>query len=595
MKKAIFPRIIFLLLIYGVVFLLLVMIQFTRPGAFTHTVGDFVVSGHYREPSASGTAPSSGEYFLEREVGVFFGGMEFPMGGNSGFRLRYETGTTEEPAPESMVLSEDAAFFRFPGGSGLNFSTYYIEGVPELRISGSFGAQVQALELPYRLLKNSRLRESEEGRLLVTAGGVDYTFADGVLDTGSGILSLAAEEPTVSYRMVREQNDLIPADMVIPAALDVSEYETRLARWRDQSFALWNRTIAGSTDEDLVNAYLGESLRRGVYATALSAVSAAFLNGSQRTFVSSVYLGQMDIGLRSLSSYEREKLSRLSRLINEKSPDFLRESHIFEYLRIRNNGPFITGGIEIVRALDPASLTLETSVDILEGWNDWRLYRFSPENPFDRLVERACFVISAGIKKGPQEDQIFIFSDTGAHTEFNLRAGTALMNYGKTTENATWTALGRSIILSVLSIIEPSGMLPETLSLSPRRDIAGNTAGQINSARLYRILAPETYPHAVSIETGEGIWAWTAAPVSSTREDNVLDIAVSFPAGETHYMMIRGIRPFAKIQLYGIDYRTDPQFERYDSSGWSYSASEQTLLLKIRHREPVEHIRIFFS
>jgi hypothetical protein len=43
-----------------------------------------------------------------------------------------------------------------------------------------------------------------------------------------------------------------------------------------------------------------------------------------------------------------------------------------------------------------------------------------------------------------------------------------------------------------------------------------------------------------------------------------------------------------------MDYRTDPQFERYDSSGWSYSSAEQTLLLKMKHREETEHIRIFY-
>jgi hypothetical protein len=73
-----------------------------------------------------------------------------------------------------------------------------------------------------------------------------------------------------------------------------------------------------------------------------------------------------------------------------------------------------------------------------------------------------------------------------------------------------------------------------------------------------------------------------------------MDIAVTFPAGETHYMIVRGIRAFNKIQLYNMDYRTDPQFERYDSSGWSYNAQEQTLILKMKHRATVEHIRIVY-
>jgi hypothetical protein len=59
-------------------------------------------------------------------------------------------------------------------------------------------------------------------------------------------------------------------------------------------------------------------------------------------------------------------------------------------------------------------------------------------------------------------------------------------------------------------------------------------------------------------------------------------------------MIIRGIKAFTKIQLYNMDFRTDFQFERYDSSGWSYSTQEQTLIIKMKHRTAVEHIRVFY-
>jgi hypothetical protein len=157
--------------------------------------------------------------------------------------------------------------------------------------------------------------------------------------------------------------------------------------------------------------------------------------------------------------------------------------------------------------------------------------------------------------------------------------------------------VGRSIVLSVLSLTGGDGTLPASLAVSGEGIISENAGPRVTAARLYRILRPgEYYPRAAGIGAGvNGIWAWTAASaVSASQENNVLDISVGFPAGETHYMMIRGVRPFAKIQLYGIDYRTDPQFERYDSSGWVYSAGEQILILKMKHRAVSEHIRIFY-
>jgi hypothetical protein len=134
-------------------------------------------------------------------------------------------------------------------------------------------------------------------------------------------------------------------------------------------------------------------------------------------------------------------------------------------------------------------------------------------------------------------------------------------------------------------------ILPDTEKFS---EVPGS---RLSAARLYRVLGFGEYrPRAAVIGSGvNGIWAWTAASaVNAAQDGNVLDISVSFPMGETHHMMIRGVRPFTKIQLYNIDYRTDPQFERYDSSGWVYSSQDQILVLKMKHRAAVEHIRIFY-
>jgi hypothetical protein len=190
--------------------------------------------------------------------------------------------------------------------------------------------------------------------------------------------------------------------------------------------------------------------------------------------------------------------------------------------------------------------------------------------------------------------------------EYNLRLGLALDQYGRQSGRDDWRVLGRSLVLSVLSFTE-NGSLPAKLSISrpgeneggseiPDTVIPAPGSARIDSLALYRWFPAATYPHAVSIGASvNGVWAWTtSAFVTVSQENNILDISVSFMPGETHYMLIRNLRPFVKIQLYGIDYRTDPQFERYDSSGWSYSSSEQTLLLKLKHRLPVEHIRVFY-
>jgi hypothetical protein len=407
---------------------------------------------------------------------------------------------------------------------------------------------------------------------------------------------------------ISEKQPFAPADFSIPAAQSAQTYNDALLRWRDQNFSLWNRLVPTQNDEDMIIAYEGEALRRGNYQAAVSAVSPAFLTGTRRTYESSVYLGGMERAVPSLAAAEREKISRLSRQINEKSLDFLRESHVFEFLAVRGYTNYIDDGMALVHSIDPAVLTPELTPGILEGLIDLRQYGLREENPFERLVDQSCFVISEGIRKvGAGQaltgtgtaDLILVFQEGAADIEFNLRLGKALLVWAEVSGNEDWSALGRSIILSCLSLEDSLGMVPSALVMNGEEagEPAGNSAPRISSARLYRILrAGEYYPRAVGISGGTpGILAWTAAPeIFADQEGGVLDIAVTFPVGEAHHIMIRGVRPFAKIQLYGVDYRTDAQFERYDSSGWVYQAQEQILVLKMKHRTAVEHIRIFY-
>jgi hypothetical protein len=311
-----------------------------------------------------------------------------------------------------------------------------------------------------------------------------------------------------------------------------------------------------------------------------------------------VYLGRLGDALRSLNTLDREKLSRLSRQINEKSLDFLKEPHVFEYLAVRGHANFVEEGAGIIRSLDPAGLTLEHATGILEGFNDWKTYRPNADNPFERLIDQACFVISEAIRMAPEGDRVFVFQGQQGEAEFNLRLGKALLGWAESSGDDSWAGAARSLILSVLSLGDGSGLVKTGVLLSSEGEITEDPApSKLTTARLYRILRPGEYgPKALPIAVpANTIWTWTAArQVSASLQNDILDISVSFPAGETHYMIIRGLRPFSKIQLYNVDFRTDSQFERYDSSGWSYNAQEQALILKMKHRTTVEHVRIFY-
>ena len=577
MKKPVFTRILLLLLLYLGVFVAIVFIQFSKQGSFTQRVGSFVVSGRHRLPSENEPAIAPNEYLLEGDIHIFFGGIDFGMVKETDGRslmLAMKDGTKEASVPERIAVSGESAIFTFPDGTELNFTTQYAGGTILLQISGILSKDVTAVELPFKPLRKAEMQKAGDGQFVINAGGIYYSFDRSPMDAEAMVLFIRSDGPAITYRAIPERKGFTPDDFILPQALTDVAYNETITRWREQNFSLWNRTISEQADEDVIVAFAGEALVRGTYKAAVAAVPTDFMRGTNRSHISSVYLGGLDQASRSISSREREKIARLSRQINEKSLEFLKEPRVIEYFAVRGHFNFIEAGADLVRAIDPSILALDITPGILEGYLDWKKYRLNTENPFERLVDQACFVVSESITKTQHESgsRVHVLSDSQDGAEFNLRLGKALLAYAETTKDNIWIGIGRSLILSSLS------------------------SNDVSSARLYRIFNPvETYPRGLTVIPSNNIWAWTTAQsVSFTQQTDVLDIAVRFPAGETHYMMIRGIRPFARMQLYNMDFRTDPQFERYDSSGWAYNAQEQTLLVKMKHRVTEEHVRIIF-
>ena len=583
MRKPVVPRFLLLLVLYSAIFITLVYIQFNKKTNFTLRTGNLVVQGNY----FGSVKQTSNTYRLSGKASVFFGGMEFILG--EGLELAGFSGPAGIPTlPMAMTIEDNEASFRLKEGPWLFFTTQYTGGAIELVIRVDFFDTIySSLKIPYKALPTSIVRKKDQ-QLLLNVEGTNYSFSR---NTGTDSIVLETQNPAIGYRVIPDKETINPRDFIIQEALDSEKYEAALALWLDQAYMLWNRTAAGTRDNlsgELICAYLNEALNRGTYKAAAAAVNALW-NPSNVFYEASPYIGRLDAALRNLSTSERERGARLARLFNEKSSDFLKEFHIIEYLAIRGYDTLMDDAAEILRRFDPASMTPEQAAGILEGRDDWRRYRPGRLNPFDRFADQALFVISGSLRKNQRKSESLVFSKGSAaeeaDIELNLRLGKILQEEDDEIKNA----LGRTLILSVLSHADGNRAVPRTLRSNFIAD-----SERIDSQSVYRIcFAGKNY--ARSRFAAPGIWAWTAASaITGDVGAGKIDLSVEFPAGETHYMIIRGIKPFTTLQLNNINYNQDSQFERYDYSGWTYSGAEQTLLIKIRHRLPVEKITILF-
>jgi hypothetical protein len=605
MKKPLYLRILLLILLYAGVFTLIVVIQFPKQGGFSRKIGDFIVNGHYRPNDGSAPLQDESVYLLSGKASVVFGGIEFCLGhGAEGSVLRFldNNGGAEEMLPEFMAVSKDTALFSFSGAAEISFTSSNQGHGQEMLIYCAFSGDYTGLELPFRPLSKTGITDSGNRQLIITSGGLNYSFDSASMDMGRSLIFLDTVNPVLSYRanILNEKKNLVLEDFIIPMGKNKQSYTDAVKYWADQNVLVWNRMFREQNDEDLVIALVSEIINRGNYKETVSAVTPAFLNGDRRTYQSSVYLGQLDTANRSLTAADQAKTGLLSRQINERSADFLLESQAVEYLAVRGYSGVLNNAAEIARSFDTDQLVMELIPGIFEAYTDWEIYRPRVDNPFARLIDAACSVVFGALRQTDTGAKVFVCTgDTGSlvDIEFNLRLGKALLVLAEKSGDDAWAAVARSIVLSSLFLGEETNK--KSFFVTDNDEISEDPSSpRIGTAHLYRMLNPGLYfPRAVALgEATGGIWAWTAASaLNISREGGVLDIAVSFPAGETHYMIIRGIPQFGRIQLYGMDYPTDPQFERYDSMGWTYAAAGQTLLIKMKHRDPVEHIRVYFN
>jgi len=573
MRKRVFPRIIWFTLLNCAIFILLVAMQFTRNGNFTYRIGDMLVNGRYATDvdSTLTLRPLSGG------ANVSFGGLEFRLS-----------------SAAYITTTENGATFILPNDTELFFGMS--DNTPELRISAKFPDDVPAIEIPFKTQRASINRDSGNDALSIMHHGNRYQFSRSLQGLESGYLILAASAPAVSYRAVSDKKEFKPADYIIPQAETAQTFSDVLSRWISRNYALWGQ-MGTQTDEDTVVAWCGEAVRRGNYRAAVSTVPVSFSSDPQRTWESAVYqfdrlIGTWERAARTVGAFEREKYNRLSRLLAEKDNSLFTENHLIDFLAIRGYNDLIDNILPFAQELDPSAITLAMVPGILENGLDMDKWRPNMANPFIPIAEHAFQVAANEMYR--DGDQVFVFSNGRADSEFNLRLGLAVQQWGEKTDNDEWAGIGRSLVLSVISLGSDNGSIPAFLT---RGETGGEAGERISSARLYRLLGGNDYlPHAAATGTS-GIWAWTAASsVNVSRNDTGMDIAIRFPVGETHYVMLRNVPPFPLLQIYEVNWRRAVDFESYyNSSGWYYFEQERILVLKINQRSNTENVKIYFT
>lgn len=603
MMKYLSRRIMVLTALYVSIIFGIIALQFTRGNSFSLSIGPLMVSGSTEKNETGYERPS-----LPLHVGVY--GLDFFLDDRNPL-MAYTSANRGEPLKVTAFQPEDSRFtVSFTEGVKVTFETDKRGDIDIVAVSAVIPARFQRIVFPYKLARSARL-EKKGSLNLVRTGKKLYSFPaiplQPVAGSAARSLPILGSSPVVYYQTWLPAKGLSIAELAVLPGASNSAYERALEQFASAALVSFRDTVSsGALSEPIVAAYVAEMGRIGMYRAALESIPELYRNGPNRTWRTNTFFNNLEKTWVGMMTKEREDRTILSRRLTEGNPAILEFPSLVSYLVDRGSGVLMDDVIRVTSGFEISGVTPLQAAGILEIIMD--MSRLDPERaaalvPLAESCERT--LVSAMVRI---QDKLYVSRDGKAvETLPSLRIASILIRYGsESTARAQWRAVGNLIVSSLLEFAGDSASLPARFLFSGTTDTGRNgvvaqaeqmlSAADLYPAVLYR---ESWYPHVLSLaaEAGPGVWTWTSAQgVQVSRPaEGVMKFTVRFQQGETHYMVLRGIKPFYRIQIYGMDFRTDPRFESYNSSGYRYDEQTETLFLKMRHKAENEDVVIYFG
>ena len=603
-------RIFLLTALYTIIIFGIIALQFKNANGFSLSLGSLRVSGSYDVADSGSKVPA-----LPLHIGV--NGLDFFLDLQHPLKVFASNNRESSVVLEEIIPSDRSILLRFSEGVSVSFASEKRGDADITTISATLPKKYQKIHFPYKITRSTRL-EKNESQVLVVAGDAKYTFSGSAIDIKPGVtersLELAASSPVVHYQTWIPVKGLNLNDLGLIAGARPEAYRASIEKFAAAALASFKDTLAsGTISEPVVAAYIAEMGRVGMYHAALDSVPESWRTGPSRTWLTNTFLNNLEKTWAGFMVRERDERTRLSRQISEQSPQCFEFPSLVQYLVDRGSTVLLSDLSRFASTLDMTSVTALQAAGILEASLDFSFYVPDRDNLLESLTESCERKLTASLVR--IADSLYISEDgVSVDTAKTLRIATVLIRYGSSASSrSSWRAAGQLLVTSLLGFSGDRAALPSAFLFSgesgpaertgptERSGVVAQAESVLSPAVLYPIILTGSpwYPHAESLalQGFPGMWAWTSAQAVAIRETakGVVKLTVKFPQGETHYMVIRGVKPFSRIQIYGMDFRTDPRFESYNSSGYRYSAETETLYLKMRHKAEFEDVILYYE
>lgn len=581
MRKNIFRKSLGLIALYAVIIIGIFVVQFRNDSIIRKTIQSMRVTLiGFEDPSEKNSTQNSNK--VKKQFQITYNGIQFICDESKPVEFDFN-GKTKIASLKSFQEADSSITLTFSNNIKLTFTVAENSQNSPLMISADFPEEISYISLCSKPLNGFSFTDVKSKQAIIEGKNSSYSLVAPMLQDTKLVLlqnskfaryspfikqtefSIAAASELASATKLEWQNTISSLSSTI-----INEFTKQ--RQSDPSF------ITNLTEQTVIS-YVVAMSNVGRYNEALNTVPDSFIKGTKRTYLSAPFFGSLAKVTPGLHIQMENYKNMILHAIESSSCDVFAMENIDEYILINSSNSSVQKLLDIPANLTENNFTVTTAAAILKVYSTLK-----DENP--ELAEKLVPVLEPCLKKITDAckldgDKVRIAeNDTNLSVIAAVSIGDAFIQYGIAAQIASVEKCGYLIINSYLS------------------DLSGLDLRTLCGIYPVAIHNNPYYPHFAKIRTleGETLWAWTITKdIKITQDENrTLYIDINFPLGLTHYVILNGISPFRRIQIYNMDFRTDPQFEIYNSSGYVYRSATKSLLLKSRHKSQHEIIKLYY-
>ena len=492
-------------------------------------------------------------------------------------------GTTQEIKLQSWQQLDKSNFIlNFDQDIALQFSIRGEGAKNFLSLEAQLPEDISSIALSYKPTSGYLVTEQTARRAIISSKNHQYEISAAEITPLHLVLN--DKEQLATYSLFDPLHSFeFSMTSALPLSAETTFTET-ISKFKDDFIQLASQSLTDTSTEQLVVAYIAAMAENRQYKEAINRIPSSLKTGSRRTYLSAPYFNTLVSMNTSLVRHMENRASMITYAIEQGSLDIFTIQDLAEILCTMEGRDAVGKLLKMPASIPDFNPTIVQAAGIINTYT--RLH--SLDKNLAQMLQPALESCLAAISEACSiENNAIWLEENEASLPIldSISVGMALVTYGQLAGNTDYKATGNLIVNSYITPEVSSNLHIMT--------------------ELYPIVVPNNpyYPHidiianATNSGNNKPIWAWTIArDIGFTKKSNGdVTLTIDFPQGEINHTIINGIKPFRRIDIYDIAFRTDPNFESYNSSGYVYNAETQTMFLKSLHKVQRESIKLYYS